>query len=137
MLMKHWSKPVILSVALLLNSCTTLLGVTGANDGRIVEEKWVEYDVTHPGLSITIIEAYSSDLMHISTVGKSSPSPLRHTVIFGTNSNPHKLEIIGKYQKDLYLDGQHYGSIWSGSITIKEGILSIDNKLVSPKKPSA
>jgi hypothetical protein len=111
-----------------------MLGVTGANEGIIVDDKWMEYDVTHPGLSITIIEPYSTDLMPISTIGKSSPSPLKHTVIFGKKSNPHTLEIIGKYQKDLFLDGQHYGSVWSGNIVIKDGALIIDNELVSPSK---
>jgi hypothetical protein len=59
---------------------------------------------------------------------------LKHTVIFGKKSNPHKLEIIGKYQKDLYLDGQHYGSVWSGNIVIKDGVLILDNEPVSPSK---
>jgi uncharacterized protein YceK len=131
---KHLYRVVILSSVLLINGCATVLGVTGANEGKIVDEQWMEYDVIHPGLSITIIEPYSIDLMPISTVGKSSPSPLKHTVIFGKKSNPHKLEIIGKYQKDLYLDGQHYGSVWSGNIVIKDGVLILDNELVSPSK---
>lgn len=131
---KHLYRVVILSSVLLINGCATVLGVTGANEGRIIDAQWMEYDVTHPGLSITIIEPYTIDLMPISTVGKSSPSPLKHTVIFGKKSNPHKLEIIGKYQKDIYLDGQHYGSVWSGSIVIKDGVLTIDNEPVSPSK---
>jgi hypothetical protein len=131
---KHLYRVVILSSVLLINGCATVLGVTGANEGKIIDEQWMEYDVIHPGLSITIIEPYSIDLMPISTVGKSSPSPLKHTVIFGKKSNPHKLEIIGKYQKDLYLDGQHYGSVWSGNIVIKDGVLILDNELVSPSK---
>ncbi|WP_232772082.1 hypothetical protein [Shewanella sp. Actino-trap-3] len=90
--------------------------------------------MSHPGLTITIIEPYSTELMRISTIGKSSPSPLKHTVIFGKKSKPHKFEIIGKYQKDLYLDDLFYGSIWIGNIVIKDGALIIDNKLVSPKK---
>jgi hypothetical protein len=131
---KHLYRVVILSSVLLINGCATVLGVTGANEGKIIDEQWMEYDVIHPGLSITIIEPYSIDLMPISTVGKSSPSPLKHTVIFGKKSNPHKLEIIGKYQKDLYLDGQHYGSVWSGNIVIKDGVLILDNEPVSPSK---
>jgi uncharacterized protein YceK len=131
---KHLYRVVILSSVLLINGCATVLGVTGANEGKIVDEQWMEYDVIHPGLSITIIEPYSIDLMPISTVGKSSPSPLKHVVIFGKKSNPHKLEIIGKYQKDLYLDGQHYGSVWSGNIVIKDGVLILDNEPVSPSK---
>jgi uncharacterized protein YceK len=127
---KHLYRVVILSSVLLINGCATVLGVTGANEGKIVDAQWMEYDVTHPGLSITIIEPYSIDLMPISTVGKSSPSSLKHTVIFGKKSNPHKLEIIGKYQKDLYLDGQHYGSVWSGNIVIKDGVLILDNEPV-------
>jgi hypothetical protein len=134
LLMKNLYKIVIFSAVMLISGCSTLLAVTGANEGKIVDRKWVEYDVTHPGLSITIIEPYSSDLMPISTIGKSSPSPLRHTVIFGTKSKPHKLEIIGQYQKELYLDGQHYGSIWLANIIIKDGILSIDNEIIAPKK---
>jgi len=133
-LMKHLYQIVIFFTVLLVNGCTTILAVTGANEGRIVDHKWMEYDVIHPGLSITIIESYSADLIPISTVGKSSPSPLKHTVIFGKKSNPHILKIIGKYEKDLYLDGQHYGSVWSGDIVIKEGVLIIDNELVSPIK---
>jgi hypothetical protein len=131
---KHLYRVVILSSVLLINGCATVLGVTGANEGKIVDEQWMEYDVIHPVLSITIIEPYSIDLMPISTVGKSSPSPLKHVVIFGKKSNPHKLEIIGKYQKDLYLDGQHYGSVWSGNIVIKDGVLILDNEPVSPSK---
>ncbi|MFT5924893.1 MAG: hypothetical protein ACI9LE_001895 [Paraglaciecola sp.] len=130
LLMKHLHKIVIFSAVMLISGCSTLLAVTGANEGNVVDRKWVEYDITHPGLSITIIEPYSADLMPISTIGKSSPSPLRHTIIFGTKSKPHKLEIIGKYQKELYLDGHHYGSIWSANIIIKDGILSIDNEIV-------
>jgi hypothetical protein len=135
--MKHLFPIVIFIALMLISGCSTLIGVTGANEGRIVGGKWMEYDVIHPGLSITIIEPYSSDLMPISTIGKSSPSPLRHTVVFGTESKSHKLEIIGKYQKELYLDGQHYGSIWSGNIIIKDGILSIDNKQVAPNKSNS
>ena len=44
----------------------------------------MEYKVKHPGLDIKIIEPYSPNLLPISTVGKSSPLPLTHTVIFGT-----------------------------------------------------
>ena len=94
----------------------------------------MDYDVTRPRLSITIIEPYSIDLMPISSVGKSSLFLLKHSVIFVKKSNQHKLEIIGKYQKDIYLDGQHYGSVWSGSIVIKDGVLTIDNEPVSPSK---
>jgi hypothetical protein len=117
-----------------LTGCASVIGVTGASEGIIVDDKWMKYDVTHPGLTITIIEPYSAELMRISTIGKSSPSPLMHTVIFGKKSKPHKFEIIGKYQKDLYLDDLFYGSTWTGNIVIKDGVLIIDNKLVSPKK---
>ena len=123
-----------MGIALLTSGCVSFLGVTGANDGIIVGDKWMEYAVTHSGLTVTIIEPLSSDLIPISTVGKSSPPPLRHTIIFGKKSNMHTLEIIGKYKKELYLDGQSYGSIWSGSILIKDGILIIDNELALPKK---
>jgi hypothetical protein len=132
--MKYLYRLIILSTVLLISGCSSLLGVTGANEGRIIDDKWMEYNVTHPGLSITIIEPYSTELMPISTIGKSSPSPLRHIIIFGKESDPHKLEIIGKFQKDLYLDGQHYGSVWSGHIVVKDGTLIIDNKLASPSK---
>ncbi|MFT5840015.1 MAG: hypothetical protein ACI9UT_002526 [Flavobacteriales bacterium] len=132
--MKNLYRIIILSGVLLINGCATVLGVTGANEGIIIDNQWIEYDVTHPGLSIKIIEPYFNDLMPISTVGKSSPSPLKHTITFGKKSNPHKLVIIGKYQKDLYLDGQHYGSVWSGNIVIKDGVLILDNELVSPSK---
>ena len=129
---KHLYRVIILSGVILINGCATVLGVTGANEGRIIDNQWIEYTVIHPGLSITVIEPYSDDLMPISTVSKSSPSPLKHTLTFGKKSNPHKLEIIGKYQKDLYLDGQYYGSIWTGNIVIKDGIIIIDDELASP-----
>jgi hypothetical protein len=132
--MKYLYRLIILSIVLLISGCSSLLGITGANEGRIIDDKWMEYNVTHPGLSITIIEPYSIELMPISTIGTSSPSPLRHIVIFGKESDLHKLEIIGKFQKDLYLDGQHYGSVWSGDIVVKDGTLIIDNKLASPSK---
>jgi hypothetical protein len=132
--MRFCSKLIIVSMLLPVIGCTNMLGVTGANGGRIVNEKWMEYDVTHPGLKITIIEPYSTELLPISTVGKSTPSPLKHIVSFGTKANLHKFEVIGKYQKKLYLDSQFYGSIWSGNIVIKDGILIIDDVPVSPKK---
>jgi len=134
--MKYLYKLTIICIMLSVTGCASVIGVTGASEGRIVDDKWMEYDVTHPGLTITIIEPYSTELMRISTIGKSSPSPLKHTVIFGKKLKPHKFEIIGKYQKDLYLDDLFYGSIWIGNIVIKDGALIIDNKLVSPKKTS-
>ncbi|MEP1552501.1 MAG: hypothetical protein ABJJ44_06615 [Paraglaciecola sp.] len=132
--MKYLCKLVIVITLVITTGCTSLLGVTGANEGVVVDDKWMKYDVKHPWLTITIIEPFSNELLPISTVGKSSPSPLRHTVIFGKKSNPHTFEIIGKYQKDLYLDGQFYGSIWSGVIIIKDGTLIIDTVRVSPRK---
>jgi hypothetical protein len=118
----------------LATGCTSVFGVTGANDGRVVGEKWMEYDVIHLGLTITIIEPFSTDLMSISTVRKSSPSPLRHTIIFGKKCSPHTLEIVGKYQKALYVDGQSYGSTWYGSILIRDGVLITDEELTPAKK---
>jgi hypothetical protein len=131
--MQYLCRALFLSIVLSINGCATILGVTGANEGKIVDDKWIQYDVIHPGLSITIIEQYTSDLMPISTVSKSSPSPLRHTIIFGNKSAPRTLEIIGKYQKYLYLDGQQYGSIWFGNIVIRDGVLSIDSEVISPE----
>ena len=130
--MQYLCRALFLSIVLSINGCATILGVTGASEGKIVDDKWIQYDVIHPGLSITIIELYTADLMPLSTVSKSSPSPLRHTIIFGNKSEPRILEIIGKYQKDLYLDGQQYGSMWSANIVIRDGILSIDSEVISP-----
>ena len=125
------SKLVIVSIVLLITGCASILGVTGADTGKRINDDWVAYNVTHPGLTIKIIVPYAPDLMPISTVGKSSPSPLRHTIIFGTKSNQHKLEVVGKYKKELYFDNKFYGSIWSGEVLIRDGSLSIDGKLVS------
>ncbi|KTD99173.1 hypothetical protein [Pseudoalteromonas sp. H71] len=129
--MNTLSKLVTVSIVLLITGCAGILGVTGADTGKRISDDWVEYNVTHPGLTIKIIEPYAPDLMPISTVGKSSPSPLRHTIIFGTKSNQHELEVIGKYKKELYFDNRFYGSIWSGDVLIRDGSLSIDGKLVS------
>jgi len=41
------------------------------------------------------------------------------------------LEIIGRYNKELYLDNKFYGSVWFGDILIRAGSLSIDGKLVA------
>ena len=130
--MQYLCRALFLSIVLSNNGCATILGVTGANEGKIVDDKWIQYDVIHPGLSITIIELYTADLMPLSTVSKSSPSPLRHTIIFGNKLEPRTLEIIGQYQKDLYFDGQQYGSMWSGNIVTRDGVLSIDSEVISP-----
>ena len=130
--MQYLCRALFLSIVLSNNGCATILGVTGANEGEIVDDKWIQYDVIHPGLSITIIELYTTDLMPLSTVSKSSPSPLRHTIIFGNKLEPRTLEIIGQYQKDLYFDGQQYGSMWSGNIVTRDGVLSIDSEVISP-----
>ena len=116
-----------------MSGCAVMTGFTGADTGNRVGE-WVEYNVNHPGLTVKIIEPFSPELMPISTIGKTSPSPLRHTITFGKKSNPHKLEIVGRYHKDLYLDGKYYGSIWIGDVVIKNGVMSIDGKLVSEIK---
>ncbi|KAF7786195.1 hypothetical protein PRUB_a0679 [Pseudoalteromonas rubra] len=130
--MKILSKLGVVSLLLLMTGCASVLGITGADAGKRISDDWVEYNVVHPGLTVKILEPYAADLMPISTVGKSSPSPLRHTVIFGSKSNQHKLEIVGKYKKELYFDNRFYGTIWSGDILIRDGSLSIDGKLVSP-----
>jgi hypothetical protein len=127
--MNTFCKLSILSTVLLITGCTSMVGFTGADAGKRMGDS-VEYNVNHPGLTIKIIEAYSDELMPISTVGKTSPSPLRHTVIFGTQSSQHKFEIVGRYKKDLYLDNKFYGSIWLGDILIRDGNLSIDGELV-------
>ena len=128
--MNKFLKLSILSIAFFVTGCANMIGFTGADAGKRVGD-WVEYNVNHPGLTIKIIEPYSEELLPISTVGKTSPSPLRHTVIFGTQSNRHKLEIVGRYNKELYLNNKFYGSVWLGDILIRDGSLSIDGKLVS------
>lgn len=120
----------ILALLSFISGCAGLTGFTGADSGTRVGE-WVEYNVNHPGLTVKIIEPFSQELMPISTIGKTSASPLRHTIKFGRQSNFHKLEIVGRYHKDLYLDGRFYGSIWTGDVIIKDGAMSIDGKPVS------
>ncbi len=113
-----------------LSGCTKILGMTGADEGRRINENWVEYNVIHPGLTIKILEPYSADLMRIQTVGKTSPSPLKHTVVFGGKENSHELKIMGRYKKDLYLDGLFYGSTWYGDLVIKDGAMTLNGKLM-------
>jgi hypothetical protein len=125
--MRHIYKSAIVALLLVLS------GFTGADAGTRVGD-WVEYNVSHPGLTVKIIEPFSKDLTPISTVGKTSPSPLRHTVTFGSTANLHTLEIVGRYHKDVYLDGNFYASLWTGDIVIKEGLISIDGKLLSESK---
>ena len=120
----------MLGFVFIVSGCANLIGFTGADTGKRVDD-WVEYNVNHPGLTIKIMEPYSEELMPISTVGKTSPSPLRHTVIFGTQSSQHKLEIVGRYSKELYLDNKFYGSVWLGDVLIRDGSLSSDGKLVA------
>ncbi|MGB2709175.1 MULTISPECIES: hypothetical protein [unclassified Pseudoalteromonas] len=118
----------VLSITLSTSGCVSLVDITGANEGHLIDGKWMEYKVKHPGLDIKIIEPYSPNLLPISTVGKSSPLPLTHTVIFGTESEPHELKIVGRYKKQIYFDGKSFGEIWLGSILINDGILTIDDK---------
>lgn len=129
--MSTFFKLSILSIVFFVSGCATMIGFTGADAGKRVGD-WVEYNVNHPGLTIKIIEPYSDDLLPISTVGKTSAAPLRHSVIFGTQSKQHKLEIVGRYSKELYLDNKFYGSIWLGDILIRDGSFLIDGQLVSP-----
>lgn len=127
--MRHIYKSAIVALLFVLSGCAGLTGFTGADAGTKVGD-WVEYNVSHPGLTVKIIEPFSKDLAPISTVGKTSPSPLRHTVTFGSTANLHTLEIVGRYHKDVYLDGQFYASLWTGDVVIKEGLISIDGKLL-------
>ena len=106
------------------------MGITGASEGKLISEDWMQYEVIHPGLTITVLEPYTTELMPISTIGQSS-SVLTHTVEFGTQSSLHKLEIIGKYSKQLYLDEVYYGTLYSGEVVIKDGVLTIDGKQVT------
>ncbi|MCF2911204.1 hypothetical protein L1285_23165 [Pseudoalteromonas sp. DL2-H2.2] len=128
--MSTFLKSSMLGAVFFVSGCASMIGFTGADAGKRVGN-WMEYNVNHPGLTIKIMEPYSEELMPISTVGKTSPSPLRHTVIFGTQSSQHKLEIVGRYSKELYLDNKFYGSVWLGDVLISDGNLSIDGKLVA------
>lgn len=116
-----------LSLLTWLSGCASLFGFTGA-DGGVRHGDRMEYQVIHPGLNIKIIEPYSEQLLPISTVGQSSPTPLRHTVRYGTEAKPHIFEIVGKYEKKLFLDGKYYGTLWSGDVLINDGVLWIDGK---------
>ena len=119
-----------ISLIMFVSGCTSIYGVTGADEGKKVGDSF-EYQVIHPGLDVTIIELYSEKLIPIETIGKSSPSPLTHTIKFGTSENIHMLKIIGKYEKDLYLDDAYYGSIWSGDVLVKNGILFINGRVAN------
>ncbi|ABE55900.1 hypothetical protein Sden_2621 [Shewanella denitrificans OS217] len=127
--MSHIYKSALLPLLVVLSGCAGLTGFTGADAGTRMGD-WVEFNVSHPGLTVKIIEPFSQDLAPISTVGKTSPSPLRHTVTFGRTTDLHTLEIVGRYHKDVYLDGQFYASLWTGDVVIKEGLISIDGKLL-------
>jgi hypothetical protein len=120
---------VVFVISFQLYGC--VVGLTGANQGKALDNGWIQYDIYHPGLTITAIESSANKLVPISTVGKTSPMPLRHTITFGPVDNPRKLEIVGRYHKDVYLDGQYYGGLWMGDIVINEGVLSIDGKIAS------
>lgn len=122
--MRNIVKTLLLTSLFTLSAC---VGITGADAGKRVGD-WVEYNVVHPGLDIKILEPFSKDLLPISTIGKSKTSPLKHTVTFGTITEKHTLEIVGKYSKDIYLDGHYYGKLQFGEIMIKDGIVSIDGK---------
>ncbi|WP_404340289.1 hypothetical protein [Pseudoalteromonas mariniglutinosa] len=115
-----------ISLIMFVSGCTSIYGVTGADEGKKVGDSF-EYQVIHPGLDVTIIEPYSEKLIPIETIGKSSP--LTHTIKFGTSENTHMLKIIGKYEKDLYLDDAYYGSIWNGDVLVKNGILFINGRI--------
>lgn len=132
--MTHSRTLCLVIFSIYLSGCAAVYGLTGADGGKRVNENWMEYHVKHPGLTITVLEPYSQGLLPISTVSKTSPSPLRHTVIYGTEANQHRLEIIGKYKKELFLDGKFYGAVWAGDIVIRDGVISIDGKPASAIK---
>lgn len=117
-----------ISLIMFVSGCASIYGVTGADEGKKVDDSF-EYHVIHPGLDVTIIEPYSEKLIPIETIGKSSPSPLTHTIKFGTSEKIHILKIVGKYEKDLYLDDTYYGSIWNGDVLVKNGILFINGRI--------
>ncbi len=128
--MKHCLQSGIFFILISLSACFSLYGLTGADEGRRMNEEWVVYKVIHPGQEIKILEPYSPELMPIETIGKKSPAPLRHLETFGTSANPHKLEIVGKYSKKVYHDETFYGILWTGEIIIKDGVVFIDGKKV-------
>jgi len=132
--MKILFRLLAIGAFLILSGCASIYGLTGSDDGQKIDSDWVKYTVVHPGLDIIILESFSEDLLPISTVGKKSPSPLTHVIKFGKKTNQHELKIIGKYKKDLYLDGKFYVSIWSGEIEIKNGVLSLNGKAIQPIK---
>ena len=113
--------------------CSTLssiAGVTGANDGRMVDPQTIEYRVTHPGLDITIREDYAPDLLPIETVGNSANGPLRHTVRYGRPDKLNVLEIIGKYTKEIHFNGRDCGSLLTGTLLIDRGNVFLDGEQV-------
>ncbi|QCU73698.1 hypothetical protein FFU37_04080 [Pseudoalteromonas distincta] len=117
-----------LILIMFVSGCASIYGITGADEGKRVGNSF-KYNIIHPGLGVTIIEPYSEKLTPIETIGKSSPSPLNHTIKFGTSENMHTLKIVGKYEKDLYLDDAYYGSIWNGDVLVKNGVLFINGKI--------
>lgn len=130
-----WVVALLLAACLLLAGCAPVrdaYGFTSANEGVRVDANTIEYHVTHPGLDITIREDYSADLLPIETVSKSSPSPLRHTVTYGTARQQDVLEIDGRFSKTIALNGVCYGKFWSGKLLVDRGQLYLDGKKLSP-----
>lgn len=130
-----WVVALLLAACLSLGGCAAVrdaYGFTSADEGVRVDSNTIEYHATHPGLDITIREDYSADLLPIETVSKSSPSPLRHTIIYGTARQRNVLEIDGRFSKTITLDGVCYGKTWSGKLLVDRGQLYLDGKKLSP-----
>jgi hypothetical protein len=127
---------LMLVVSLSLGGCAAArvaFGVTGSDEGHRVDANTIEYHVTHPGLDIVIREDYATNLLPIESVTKSSPSPLRHTITYGTPNKRNVLEIDGKLAKTIILNGLHYGKVWTGRLLVDRGRVSLDGKALEPR----
>ena len=119
-------KPIFLLATVSLTGCATLAGFTGADEGQKVGD-WIVYNAFHPGLDIKIMEPYDSNLIPISTIKSRENQSMKHTITYGTKQKKQKLELIGKYKKEIYFNEKYYGSLWFGSILIKDDLVFIDN----------
>lgn len=128
---------LLFGFGLFLGGCVSvrdLYGITGADEGVRVSAGTTEYHVFHPGLDIIIREDYSGDLLRIESLGRSSPAPLRHTVTYGTPNRKNVLQIVGRFSKEITLNGIYYGKVLRGRLLVERGQLYLDQKKLSPVK---
>lgn len=131
----RWGVALLLGTFLLLGGCAPVrdvYGFTSANEGVRVGTDTMEYHLTHPGLDIVIRENYSADLLPIETTSRSSPTPLRHTITYGTARERNILEVDGKFSKTVTLNGVYYGKVWTGRLLVDRGRIYLNGKRLVP-----